>query len=79
MLYFPMDFEELTIDGLIHAGALSSAKPEADLRKIRLLAQQSIAKKSSCVHFPNHGRKRSSRDSEEHRQTQIRDWGYRVP
>ena len=38
MLYFPMDFGELNIDGLIDTGALSSAIPEADLRKIRLLA-----------------------------------------
>ena len=35
MLYFPMDFGELTIDGLVDTGALSSAIPEADLRKIR--------------------------------------------
>ena len=34
-LYFPMDFGELKIDGLIDTGALSSAIPEADLRKIR--------------------------------------------
>ena len=34
MLYFPMDFGELKIDGLIDTGALSSAMPEADLRKI---------------------------------------------
>ena len=34
MLYFPMDFGELTIDGLIDTGALSSAIPEMDLRKI---------------------------------------------
>ena len=32
MLYFPMDFGELNIDGLIDTGALSSAIPEADLR-----------------------------------------------
>ena len=38
MLYFPTDFGELNIDGLIYTGALSSALPEADLRKIRLLA-----------------------------------------
>ena len=37
MLYFPMDFGELNIDGLIDTGALSSAISEADLRKIRLL------------------------------------------
>ena len=36
MLYFPMDFGELTLDGLVDTGALSSAIPEADLRKIRL-------------------------------------------
>ena len=38
MLHFPLDFGELNIDGLIDTGALSSAIPEADLRKIRLLA-----------------------------------------
>ena len=38
MLYFPMDFGELTIDGLIDTGSISSSIPEMDLRKIRLLA-----------------------------------------
>ena len=38
MLYFPMDFGELTLDGLVDTGALTSAIPEADLRKTRLLA-----------------------------------------
>ena len=33
-----MDFGELNIDGLIDTGALSSGNPEADLRKIRLMA-----------------------------------------
>ena len=42
MLYFPMKFGELNIDGLIDTGALSSAIPEADLRKIRLLAPHTI-------------------------------------
>ena len=42
MLYFPMDLGELIIDGLIDTGALSSAIPEADLRKIRLLAPHTI-------------------------------------
>ena len=42
MLYFPMDFAELNIDGLIDTGALSSAILEADLRKIRLLAPHTI-------------------------------------
>ena len=42
MLDFPMDFGELKIDGLIDTGALSSAIPEADLRKIRLLAPHTI-------------------------------------
>ena len=42
MLYFPMDFGELNIDGLIDTGASSSDIPEADLRKIRLLAPHTI-------------------------------------
>ena len=32
MLCFSMDFGELTLDGLVDTGALSSAIPEADLR-----------------------------------------------
>ena len=42
MLYFPLDFGELKIDGLIDTGALSCAILEADLRKIRLLASHTI-------------------------------------
>ena len=37
-----MNFGELNIDGLIDTGALSSDFPEADLRKIRLLAPHTI-------------------------------------
>ena len=37
-----MDFGELNNDGLIDTGALSSAIPEADIRKIRLLAPHTI-------------------------------------
>ena len=51
MLYFPMDFGELTIDGLVDTGALSSAIPEADLRNIRLLASQSIIKEGPAPNF----------------------------
>ena len=51
MLYFPMDFGELTLDGLVDTGALSSAIPEADLRKIRLLAHQSIVKEGPAPNF----------------------------
>ena len=39
-----MDFVELTLDGLIDIEAHSSAIPEADLRKLRLQAPQSIVK-----------------------------------
>ena len=42
MLYFPMDFGELNIDGLINTGALSSAIPKTDLRKNRSLAPHTI-------------------------------------
>ena len=51
MLYIPMDFGELTLDGLVDTGALSSAIPEADLRKIRLLAPQSIIKEGPAPNF----------------------------
>ena len=51
MLYFPMDFRELTIDGLIDTGALSSAIPERDLQKLRLLSPQSVIRKSPPPNF----------------------------
>ena len=50
-LYFPMDFGELTIYGLVDTGALSSAIPEADLRTIGLLAPQSIVKVGPATNF----------------------------
>ena len=50
-LYFPRDFGELNIDGLIDTGALSSAVPEADLRKIRLLAPLTLLNESSPPEF----------------------------
>ena len=46
MLCFPMDFGELTINGLIDTGALSSTNPEMDLRKVRLLSPQSVVRES---------------------------------
>ena len=46
-----MDFGEFSINGLIDTGALSSAIPEADLRKIRLLAPQSINKEGPAPSF----------------------------
>ena len=51
MLYFPMDFGKLTIDGLIDTGALSSAIPEMDLRKIRLLSSQSVIREGPPPNF----------------------------
>ena len=51
MLFFTMDFGELTIDGLVDTDALSSAIPEADLRKIRLLAPKSIIKEGPAPGF----------------------------
>ena len=44
MLYVPMDFGKLTLDDLADTGALSRVIPDADLRKIRLIAPQSIIK-----------------------------------
>ena len=40
MYYFPMDFEKLTLDGLMDTGALTSAISEQDLNKIKLLAPE---------------------------------------
>ena len=34
MLYCPMDFDELTLDGFLDTGALSGAIQEADLRRV---------------------------------------------
>ena len=50
MYYFPMDFEKLTLDDLIDAGALTSAKSEQDLNKIKLLAPEA---KTDTGHAPN--------------------------
>ena len=51
MLYFPMDFGELNIEGLIDTGALSSAIPDADLRKILLLAPHTILNEGPLPEF----------------------------
>ena len=51
MLYFPMDFGKLTLDGLVDTGALSSAIPVADLRKNQLLAPQSIVEEGPAPNF----------------------------
>ena len=51
MLYFPMGFGELTLDGLVDTGAFSSAIPEADLRTIRLLAPQTFVKEVPAPNF----------------------------
>ena len=51
IFYFPMDFGELTIDGLIDTGALSSAIPEMDLWKIRLLSPQSVIREGPPPNF----------------------------
>ena len=53
-----MDFGELTIDGLIDTGALSSAIPEMDFRKIRLLSPQCVIRENprtfkSCSQMGN--------------------------
>ena len=46
-----MDFGELTIDGLVDTGALTSAIPESDLRKIKLLTPESIIKEGTPPSF----------------------------
>ena len=51
MQNFPMDFGELNKEGLIDTGALSSAIPEADLRKFWLLAPHTILNKGPPPEF----------------------------
>ena len=51
ILYFSMDFGEVTIDGLKDTGALSKAIPEMDLRKIRLLSPQSVVREGPPPNF----------------------------
>ena len=46
-----MDFNELTLDGLVETGVPSSAIPEADLRKIRLLSPKSNNKEGPATNF----------------------------
>ena len=56
MLYFLMDFGELTIDGLIDTGALTSAISEADLNKIKLLSDRVHYRHRATAELPNNGR-----------------------
>ena len=42
MYCIPMDFEKLTLDGLIDTGALTSAISKQDRNKIKLLANEAI-------------------------------------
>ena len=51
MLYFPRVFGELNIDGLIDTGAFSSAIPEADSRKIGLMAPHTKLKEGPPLEF----------------------------
>ena len=52
MYYFPMDFEKLTLDGLIDTSALTSAISEADLNKKKLLANEAIKDTGPVPNFP---------------------------
>ena len=51
MHYFPMDFEKLTLDGLIDSGALTSAISEQDLNKMKLLAPDAITDTGPAPNF----------------------------
>ena len=51
MYYMPMDFEKLTLDGLIDTGALTCAISEQDLNKIKLLANEAIKDTSPPPNF----------------------------
>ena len=51
MYYVPMDFEKLTLDGLIDTGALTSAISEQDPNKIKLLAPEAITDTGPAPNF----------------------------
>ena len=46
-----MDFEKLTLDGLIDTGALTSAISEQDLNKIKFLAPEAITDTGPAPNF----------------------------
>ena len=51
MYYFLMDFEKLTLDGLIDTGALTSAISGEDLNKIKLLSNEAIKDTGPAPNF----------------------------
>ena len=51
MYYFPMDFEKLTLDGLIDTCGITSAISEADLNKIKLLSNEAIKDTGPAPNF----------------------------
>ena len=51
MYYSPMDFEKLTLDGLVDTGALTSAISEQNLNKIKLLAPEAITDTGPAPNF----------------------------
>ena len=51
MYYIPMDFEQLTLDGLIDTGALTSAISEQHFNKIKLFASEAIKKTGPPPNF----------------------------
>ena len=53
MLCFPMDFRELNFDRLKDTTALSSAIPEADFGKVRLVAPHTILIEGLPLEFQN--------------------------
>ena len=51
MLHFLLDFEDLTIDGLIDTGALSGAISEANSEQIKQFAPKKLLKESPSSVF----------------------------
>ena len=53
MLYFPMNFGEITIDGLVDTGILSSTIPKNDSNRNRLLVKKAMVKEDTPHNFRN--------------------------
>ena len=79
MLYFPMDFGELTIDGLIDTGAHSSAIPGSRPQENTPTGAPIHSQRGTCPDVSYYGRKRTIGNPKEHCWTQVRSRRYWIP
>ena len=77
MFYFPIDFGELNIDGLIDTGALSSAFPKAEFWQNSITGSTYNINWKPTTWVPNYGRQWTVRSTYCNSRTAIRSrWHY---